>query len=136
MTNWIIGHTNRFRAAASQRSIANWVSLSALSDIGYSFVDGYSGTDAWHNQELLWKQSPLAYADKVTTPTLFIHSDEDYRTPLAEGLQMFSALKYHGVPTRIIIFKGENHELSRSGHPQNRIRRLQEITSWFDKYLK
>ena len=136
MTNWIIGQTNRFRAAASQRSISNWVSLSALSDIGYSFVDGYSGTDIWHDQELLWKQSPLAYADKVTTPTLFIHSDEDYRTPLAEGLQMFSALKYHGVPTRIVIFKGENHELSRSGHPLNRIRRLQEITNWFDKYLK
>ena len=135
MTNWIIGHTNRFRAAASQRSISNWISLSALSDIGYSFVDGYSGTDIWHDSELLWKQSPLAYADKVRTPTLFIHSDEDYRTPLPEGLQMYSALRYHDIPARIVIFKGENHELSRSGRPQNRIRRLQEITHWFDKYL-
>lgn len=136
MTNWIIGHTNRFRAAASQRSISNWISLTALSDIGYSFVDGYSGTDIWGNTDLLWKQSPLAYADKVTTPTLFIHSDEDYRCPLPEGLQMFSALRYHQVPARIVIFKGENHELSRSGHPKNRIRRLQEITNWFDHYLK
>lgn len=135
MTNWIIGHTNRFRAAASQRSISNWISLSAISDIGYSFVDGYSGTDIWHDSDLLWKQSPLAYADKVRTPTLFIHSDEDYRTPLPEGLQMYSALRYHGIPARIVIFKGENHELSRSGRPQNRIRRLQEITRWFDKYL-
>lgn len=136
MTNWIIGHTNRFRAAASQRSISNWISLTALSDIGYSFVDGYSGTDIWGNTDLLWKQSPLAYADKVTTPTLFIHSDEDYRCPLPEGLQMFSALRYHQVPARIVIFKGENHELSRSGRPKNRIRRLQEITTWFDHYLK
>lgn len=136
MTNWIIGHTNRFRAAASQRSISNWISLTALSDIGYSFVDGYSGTDIWGNTDLLWKQSPLAYADKVTTPTLFIHSDEDYRCPLPEGLQMFSALRYHNVPARIVIFKGENHELSRSGRPKNRIRRLQEITNWFDHYLK
>ncbi len=136
MTNWIIGHTNRFRAAASQRSISNWMSLTALSDIGYSFVDGYSGTDIWGNTDLLWKQSPLAYADKVTTPTLFIHSDEDYRCPLPEGLQMFSALRYHQVPARIVIFKGENHELSRSGRPKNRIRRLQEITNWFDHYLK
>ena len=84
-------------------------------------------------------QSPgdlvLAYADKVRTPTLFIHSDEDYRTPLPEGLQMYSALRYHDIPARIVIFKGENHELSRSGRPQNRIRRLQEITHWFDKYL-
>jgi len=136
MTNWIIGHTNRFRAAASQRSISNWISLTALSDIGYSFVDGYSGTDIWGNTDLLWKQSPLAYADKVTTPTLFIHSDEDYRCPLPEGLQMFSALRYHQVPARIVIFKGENHELSRSGRPKNRIRRLQEITNWFDHYLK
>lgn len=103
--------------------------------VGLDFFAIGDGTDIWHDSDLLWKQSPLAYADKVRTPTLFIHSDEDYRTPLPEGLQMYSALRYHGIPARIVIFKGENHELSRSGRPQNRIRRLQEITRWFDKYL-
>ena len=136
MTNWIIGHTDRFRAAASQRSISNWVTLEAISDIGYNFGLGYIGADPWTDIDELWKKSPLAYANKVKTPTLFIHSDEDYRCPLPEGLQMYSALQYFGVPSRIVIFKNENHELSRSGRPLNRIKRLQEITNWFDKYLK
>ena len=136
MTNWIIGHTDRFKAAASQRSISNWVSLETLSDIGFHFGPAYTGSDIWQDIEALWRQSPLAYADKVKTPTLFIHSDEDYRCPLPEGLQMYSALKYNGVPSRIVIFKGENHELSRSGKPLNRIKRLSEITRWFDYYLK
>ena len=78
----------------------------------------------------------MKYANRVTTPTLFIHSDEDYRCWYPEALQMFTALKYHGVESRLCIFRGENHELSRSGKPKNRIKRLKEITDWFDKYLK
>ncbi len=136
MTNWIIGHTGRFAAAASQRSISNWLSFYETSDIGYFFAaDQVDGTP-WTAMEKLWDQSPLKYADKVTTPTLFIHSDEDYRCPLSEGMQMFTAIKDHGVDARMCIFKGENHELSRSGKPKHRIRRLAEITGWFDKYLK
>lgn len=136
MTNWIIGHTERFKAAVSQRSISNWTSFFTLSDIGYSYGEGYTGTNPWKDYEELWKRSPLAYANKVKTPTLFIHSEEDYRCPLPEGLQMFSALQSYGVPSRIVIFKGENHELSRNGRPINRIKRLSEITEWFNKYLK
>lgn len=68
--------------------------------------------------------------------TLFIHSDEDYRCPLPEALQMYSALLNQGVPSRMCIFKGENHSLSRSGRPKNRIRRLEEITAWIDRYCK
>ena len=136
MTNWIIGHTDRFRAAASQRSISNWTSFEAMSDIGYNFGQNYTGGNPWNNVEALWNQSPLAYADKVKTPTLFIHSEEDYRCPLPEGIQMYSALQFFGVPSRIVIFKDENHELSRNGKPLNRIKRLQEIINWFEKYLK
>lgn len=136
MTNWIIGHTDRFRAAASQRSISSWISFTMLSDIGYSFGYAYTGGNPWNNYENLWKQSPLAYANRVKTPTLFIHSEEDYRCPLPEGIQMYSALRHFNVPARIVIFKGENHELSRSGKPQNRVKRLQEITQWFEQYLR
>ena len=136
MTNWIIGHTDRFRAAASQRSISSWTSFTTLSDIGYSFGYAYTGGNPWNNYENLWKQSPLAYANRVKTPTLFIHSEEDYRCPLPEGIQMYSALRHFNVPARIVIFKGENHELSRSGKPQNRVKRLQEITQWFEQYLR
>lgn len=136
MTNWIIGHTSRFRAAASQRSISNWISFFGTSDIGYYFADDQNASTPWSDIDKMWYHSPLKYADKVTTPTLFIHSDEDYRCWIPEGLQMFTALKYHGVESRLVVFKGENHELSRSGKPKSRIKRLEEITAWFDKYLR
>ena len=136
MTNWIIGHTNRFASAASQRSISNWISMEGTSDIGPYFGLDQAGGDAWNNFEQAWWHSPLKYADKCTTPTLFIHSDEDYRCWMVEAYQMFSALKVHGVESRICLFHGENHELSRSGKPEHRIRRLKEITEWFDHYLK
>ncbi len=136
MTNWIIGHTDRFKCAASQRSISNWISKFGTTDIGYYFNADQNQSTPWLNYEKLWWHSPLKYADKVKTPTLFIHSEEDYRCWLAEGIQMFTALKYHGVEARLCMFRGENHELSRSGKPKHRIRRLEEITNWFEKYLK
>lgn len=135
MANWIIGHTGRFRAAVSQRGISSWLTFGNTSDIGHSFTRSYTGTDAWKDSELLWDRSPLKYADKVTTPTLFIHSEQDYRCWLVEGIQMYYALRYFEVPSRIVIFRNENHELSRSGKPANRIKRLDEITRWFDRYL-
>ena len=134
MTNWIIGHTNRFKAAASQRSISNWISMFNTTDIGYYFADDQTGATPWSNMDQMWDQSPLKYADKVKTPTLFIHSEQDYRCWLTEGLQMFTALKYHNVDSRLCLFKEENHELSRSGNPKHRLRRLNEILNWFDKY--
>ena len=136
MTNWIIGHTNRFKAAVSQRSISNWISKFGTTDIGYYFVEDQQAATPWSDVEKLWFHSPLKYANKVQTPTLFIHSEEDYRCWTVEAFQMFTALKYHGVEARLCLFKGENHELSRSGKPKHRIRRLKEITNWFNKYLK
>lgn len=136
MTNWIIGQTNRFRAAASQRSISNWVSMAFTSDIGFYFEEDQVAATPWTDIDKVWWHSPLKYADKVQTPTLFIHSEEDYRCWLPEGIQMFTALKFFGIDSRLCMFRGENHELSRSGKPKHRIRRLQEITGWFDKYLK
>jgi len=136
MTNWIIGHTDRFAAAASQRSIANWIAFEHTSDIGTSFTLNNQATTTRENVEKLWWHSPLKYADKCTTPTLFIHSDRDYRCWMVEGLSMFTALKMHGCEARLCLFKGETHELSRSGKPQNRIRRMEEILGWMDKHLK
>ncbi|MBN1857756.1 S9 family peptidase [Candidatus Bipolaricaulota bacterium] len=140
MTNWIIGHTDRFAAACSQRSIANWASMMCTTDIGYFFTPDQIAASPWDEggvgADKLWWHSPLKYADKAATPTLFIHSEQDYRCWLTEGLQMFTALRAHGVDSRLVIFRGENHELSRSGKPLHRIRRLQEMLDWFDKYLK
>lgn len=136
MSNWINGHTDRFAAIASQRSISNWLGFSFTSDIGPYFADDQCGSNLWLDPEKLWWHSPLKYAQSCKTPMLFIHSDEDYRCPLSEGVQMASALMHNGVPTRLCMFKGENHELSRSGKPLNRIRRLSEITTWMDTYCK
>lgn len=136
MTNWIIGQTTRFAAACTQRSISNWFSMYGISDIGFYFTSDQCAADPWSNPQKLWALSPLKYADQIKTPTLIIHSDEDYRCPIAEGMQLYTALKVHDVPTRMVIFKGENHELSRSGKPLHRLRRLAEISDWFEQYLK
>lgn len=136
MTNWVIGHTDRFRCAASQRSIASYVSMFCTSDTGITFPMYSFQSSLWENPERYWSHSPLKYADKVTTPTLFIHSENDYRCPVSEGIQMFTALKFYGVEARLCIFKEEGHELSRGGKPKHRVRRLEEITNWFEKHLK
>ena len=136
MTNWIIGHTDRFCCAASQRSIANWLAFYGMSDIGFYFAGDQTDGDLYDSPEKLWAQSPLKYAKNVKTPTLFIHSDEDYRCPMAEGIQMYSALVDRGVEARLCLFHGETHELSRSGKPKHRQRRLKEITDWFEKHAK
>ncbi|MEW5826325.1 MAG: S9 family peptidase [Candidatus Bipolaricaulota bacterium] len=136
MTNWIIGHTDRFRAAVSQRSISNWVHKFCSTDIGYFFNHDQIGETPWSDAgEKLWWHSPLRYADRVKTPTLFIHSEQDYRCTLPEGIQMFTALRYHGVDARLVMFREENHELSRSGKPKHRVRRLEEIAAWFETRL-
>ena len=136
MTNWIIGHTDRFCCCASQRSISNWLSFNGISDIGYYFAGDQNRADFYTDHEKLWDRSPLKYAKNIKTPTLFIHSDEDRRCPLDQGLQMYAALVDRGVPARICVFHGENHDLSRSGKPKHRIRRLTEITNWFEHYAK
>ncbi|MDR2175689.1 MAG: S9 family peptidase [Synergistaceae bacterium] len=135
MVNWIVTHTDRFKAAVSQRGISNWVSKFGSSDIGYYFVEDQHGGTPWKNPENPWNRSPLKYAANAKTPTLFIHSEEDYRCELGQGFQMFTALKALGVESRLCLFKGENHELSRSGKPRSRLARLREISAWFDSHL-
>ena len=134
MTNWIVGHTDRFRCAATQRSISNWLSFWGTSDIGIFFGEHQMAAALADDPEKMWEQSPLKYLSSFRTPTLIIHSDCDYRCPVSEGYQMFSALKSRGVPARMVVFHGENHELSRSGKPLHRVRRLREITDWFDRW--
>ena len=136
MTNWIIGHTDRFCCAATQRSISNWVSFYGTSDIGILFGEYQTDATVFDNPEKMWQQSPLKYAKNFVTPTLIIHSDCDYRCPISEGFQLYTALKERGVDSRMVIFKGENHDLSRTGKPLHRVRRLTEISDWFAKYAK
>ena len=133
MTNWIVTHTNRFRAAVTQRSISNWISFYGASDIGPSFVEFQLGRDLSQADEL-WKMSPLAYAANAKTPLLVIHGEQDLRCPLEQGQQMYIAMKKYGVETRFVTFPDSSHGLSREGLPNLRMERLQEISDWFKTY--
>ncbi|MCL2618218.1 MAG: S9 family peptidase [Defluviitaleaceae bacterium] len=135
MTNLIISRTDRFAAAVSMRGICNWVSMACTSDIGHWFVKDQLQADPWTDAEKLWQQSPLKHAPGVTTPTLILHSDADYRCCVSEAYQWFTALKLHGTDTRLCVFHDESHNLSRNGRPHSRLRRLQEIADWMGKYL-
>lgn len=136
MTNWIVGHTDRFCCAATQRSISNWVTEVTASDYGIDFAVEQQFDDMYNCAEDLWSYSPLKFANNVKTPLLFIHSFEDYRCPIDQAYQYYTALICRGVETRMVAFKGENHELSRSGKPKHRSKRLYEITNWIEKHTK
>lgn len=97
---------------------------------------GFAGRDLWDSEDFIMERSPIRYAPRVKTPILIIHSDQDYRCPLEQGEQWFVALKRLGKTVEFVRFTGENHELSRSGKPRNRISRLEFIAGWFERYLK
>jgi acylaminoacyl-peptidase len=136
-TNWIISHTNRYKAAVTCRSICNWVSKFGVSDIGFMQPESISGAKTYWGEDLIeqMKHSPLYYAENVSTPCLIIHSEQDYRCPMVEAEQWFTALKLNNVTTELVRFPDENHDLSRSGKPKHREERFNHILRWFKKYL-
>ncbi|MDR0268569.1 S9 family peptidase [Paenibacillus sp.] len=136
MTNWIVGHTDRFQAAVTQRSISNWLSFYGVSDIGYHFTEDQIWGNAWDDFEKLWKHSPIAYVKNVNTPLLILHGEQDMRCPIEQGEQLFVALKRLGKKTQLIRFPGADHNLSRSGNPYLRTRRLSHIVRWFEENIE
>ena len=136
LTNWIVTQTDRFAAAASQRSISDWSSFFYTADFTLFRPTWFRGAP-WEEPQDFAERSPITHVAKVTTPLMLIEGDADYRTPpTAGGEQMFRALKYMKKPTVMVRFPGESHELSRSGQPWHRIERLRHIVAWFDKYLQ
>ncbi len=136
LTNWVITQTDRFAAAVSQRSIADWAHFWYTADFTL-FTPFWFRRPPWEDPDEYRQRSPIAYVDRVKTPLMLIEGEEDYRTPPgAGGEQMFRALKYRKVPTAMVRFPGETHDLSRSGTPSHRIERLRHIVNWFDKYLQ
>jgi dipeptidyl aminopeptidase/acylaminoacyl peptidase len=137
MTNWIIGHTDRFKCAATQRSICNWTSFHGVSDIGYFFTPDQAGASLlkMEQHDKLWFHSPLRYASNFKTPTLVIHSKADYRCPIDQGYQMITALKEMKVDSRwsYLIMKIMIYRETASRKPVRN--RLKEITAWMEKYL-
>ncbi len=136
MTNWIITHTNRFKAAVTMRSICNWISMYGTTDIGFYFVEDQIGCIPWDNPNKCIEKSPLFYVRNVETPLLIIHSFEDYRCWLDQALEFFTALKMVGAKVKMTLFPKENHDLSRKGKPKHRVERLKSIVEWFEEHMK
>ena len=134
MTNWIIGHTNRFKAAVTQRSVVDLRSFFGSSDIGWSLKEEFRGTP-WDNSENYEKCSPITYFKNVKTPVLIIHSEHDLRCNIEQAEQMYIMLKYMNKTVEMVRFPEEPHGLSRHGRPDRRIARLNWISKWFKKYM-
>ncbi|MFP4200063.1 MAG: S9 family peptidase [Clostridia bacterium] len=136
MTNWIVGHEDRFSAAVTQRSSCNRYSMFGNSDLGYRHGEWEFPGYPWENPDGYLKRSPISYVDRVNTPMLIIHSENDLRCPIGQGEEWFTALKRLGKEAVFARFPEENHELSRSGRPDRRLRRLDLIVEWFEDKLE
>ncbi len=134
MTSWIVGHTDRFKSAVTQRGVYNLVSFYGTSDIPMLISNDFL-VEPWDDHELLWKHSPLAYAKHITTPLLILHAENDFRVPIEQAEQLFAWVRRAtDTPVEMWRYPREGHELSRSGEPEHRVSRLMKMVEWFDKY--
>ncbi|MDQ2915206.1 MAG: S9 family peptidase [Chloroflexota bacterium] len=135
MTNWIVGHNDRFRAAVTQRSISNNISAYGTSDIGWHFWEHEMGeATPWRNGERLIFRSPLTYVTNVKTPLLILHAERDLRCPIEQAEQLFTALKVLGKEAVFVRFPEDNHDLTRGGKPKHRVEHARRIADWFDAH--
>jgi len=135
MTNWLISHSNRFKAAITDRSVTDRSSFFGSSDIGWKFaVDDLESTP-YEETERHRHMSPITYVQDIHTPLLIIHSESDLRCNIEQAEQLFAALKYMGREVLFVRFEGQSHGLSRGGHPHSRLERLRHIKNWFEKHL-
>jgi dipeptidyl aminopeptidase/acylaminoacyl peptidase len=134
MTNWIVSHTNRFKAAVTLRSISNFISDDGTRDGAYGHEDYFKGI-LFDDFDQYWDASPVKYVRNVRTPTLILHSDNDFRVPIEQGEQWFRALQHYGVPSEIVFFPRENHNLTRTGEPKHIVESLNWQLYWFERYL-
>ena len=136
LTDWIVGHTDRFAAAVAQRDIASWAAWWYAADFTL-FQPSWFKAPPFQDPQDYVNRSPITYIEKVHTPLMLVLGEADYRTPpAAGGEEMFRALKFLKRPVIMVRFPGESHELSRSGQPWHRVERLEHIVGWFDKYLQ
>jgi dipeptidyl aminopeptidase/acylaminoacyl peptidase len=136
LTDWTITQTQRFKAAVSQRDIADWYGFWFTADFTL-FKPTWFRKAPWEDPQDFAARSPITHVANVTTPLMLVLGDQDYRTPPADGGEMmFRALKYRKIPTVMVRFPRENHELSRSGEPWHRVERLQHIVGWMDQWLQ
>ena len=133
-TAWIVGNDDRFEAAVSQRGVYDLTGFYGSTDAAYKLVEGDFDTTPSEEPAFLWEHSPTGHAHEVDTPTLLLHSEDDYRTPACTAELFHRILRKHGVDTRLVRYPDEGHELSRSGRPGHIVDRIERIARWFDGY--
>ena len=135
MTNWLIGHNDRFKAAVTDRCVTNLASDFGSSDFGWTFADEELDTTPWEDLDRYMHMSPIKYVNNMRTPLLIIHSEQDLRCNIEQAEQLFASLKYMGRDVLFVRFEGQSHGLSRAGHPHSRLERLRHILGWFESHL-
>ena len=135
MTSWIVGHTDRFKAACSERAVNNIVSLEYASDVATAFRTMFGVSHIEDPTEYL-SRSPISYVQRITTPLLIIHSENDLRCPIEQAEQLFVAMRLLGKEVELVRFPAEDHELSRSGSPVHRVQRAEIILEFFGQHLQ
>ena len=132
MTAWIVGKTDRFRAAVAQKPVVNWISKTLTADNWYGYYfSRYEGLP-WENPDPYWEFSPISLAGNVSTPTMIITGDEDLRTPLSESYQLYHALKFRGIDTAVIRLPGASHNMSQ--RPSQLMAKIANVVAWFERY--
>lgn len=135
MTNWIIGHTDRFKAAITMRSVSNLASAMGTTDIGFLFMIPYPAKP-WEESDFYRRSSPLTYVEQIKTPLLIEHQEDDLRCPIEQAEQLFAALKVLGRTVEFIRYPNSSHGMSRDGKPWLRVHRLKAVTDWFERYIE
>ena len=132
LTSWIVGTTDRFRAAVVQKPVINWASFVLTSD-GTAFFAKYWFADTpWDDPMAYWERSPLSLVGNVTTPTMLITGEEDWRTPMSESEQYYQALMLRGVDTALVRVPERAHNLV--ARPSHLIAKAANIVAWFERY--
>jgi dipeptidyl aminopeptidase/acylaminoacyl peptidase len=134
MTSWIVGHTNRFKAAVSERAVNNLVSMFGSSDLFWVFERQFGGP-LWENVDAYLEKSPSTYAKDIETPVLVLHSEQDLRCNIEQGEHLFTLLRLLGKEVELLRFPAESHELTRGGSPIHRVTRFEAVLEWFGRYL-
>lgn len=134
MTNWVVGHTNRFAVAETDRSIFNWYSWYGSSD-AQGLTDYEFDGEPWESDSLYRSLSPMTFTKNIRTPMLIVHSEDDRRTPIANAEQLFVTLRKRGVPSEFVRYPRSFHGLSRTGPPWLLVDRLERIRTWFAHWI-
>jgi dipeptidyl aminopeptidase/acylaminoacyl peptidase len=134
MTSWIVSHTNRFKAALSERAVNHLVSAFGSSDVFWIFERQFGGP-MWEHVDDWLQMSPATYAREIETPLLIVHSESDLRCNVEQGEHLFTLLRLLDKEVEMVRFPAESHELSRSGSPVHRVQRFDAILEWFGRYL-